>query len=378
MSTCKESESGLQSTLQVQNPSTTTTFNDAIDDDIPFTFVSRKRHGRKTVVPLAISETKVQSAKAAWATANEGNVNLPGWTTRKPTRVKKNSQRAKMMGSQNTDQEERTLQWGLNIVEERTMTLKQSRFYGAFQDLVQLTLFPTCKSLRLHKSTALSELVSGTSDLSEMKDDLKSKKGTPSLDMRTKDSESQGSSPPFIDMVCYGIGSIESSRASQFQLALALCLKDMLQVSGSISIYDPAMTEYDRKLVTELGMDALTTNDQTKQPIETRTLLYMPHCPKGLYSHVLETNWTGKRLDQLVILGNRFSMYDESPSFRQIAKQAPFIFPALSIAQVTLFPKTKFEDDTVFNDLAFHVFSPTSDVLPIVDLHDREEDPELL
>ncbi|KAF9183636.1 hypothetical protein BGZ51_000958 [Haplosporangium sp. Z 767] len=211
-----------------------------------------------------------------------------------------------------------------------------------------------------------------------MKDDLKSEKRVPSLDTRTKNGKPQGSSSPFIDMVCYGIGSVESSRASQFQLALALCLKDMLQIPGSISIYDPAMTEYDRKLVTELGMNALTTNDQTNQPIEARTLFYMPHCPKGLYSHVLETNWTRKRLDQLVILGNRFSMYDESPSFRQIAKQAPFIFPALTIAQVTLLPRTKFEDNTVFNDLAFHVFSPTSDILPIVDLHDREEDPELL
>jgi hypothetical protein len=32
------------------------------------------------------------------------------------------------------------------------------------------------------------------------------------------------------DMVFYGIGSIESSRNSQFQMALGLCLKEILQV----------------------------------------------------------------------------------------------------------------------------------------------------
>ncbi|KAF9943639.1 hypothetical protein BGZ65_000578, partial [Modicella reniformis] len=34
---------------------------------------------------------------------------------------------------------------------------------------------------------------------------------------------------PVIDMIFYGIGSIESSRNSQFQLALGLCLREILQ-----------------------------------------------------------------------------------------------------------------------------------------------------
>lgn len=66
-----------------------------------------------------------------------------------------------------------------------------------------------------------------------------------------------------------------------------------------------------------------------------------------------------------------------SPSFKHYAKQAPFILPALSIAEVTLLPATKFEDNTIFNDLAFHRFPPQHDV-PEVDLQDREEDPEML
>ncbi|KAI7816575.1 SRR1-domain-containing protein [Gamsiella multidivaricata] len=180
-----------------------------------------------------------------------------------------------------------------------------------------------------------------------------------------------------VDIICYGIGSVESSRNSQFQIALALCLKDILRLSGTMSIFDPVMTEYDKQLAEKLGLHVLKANDQANQVLSARTLLYMPHCPKGLYSHVLEANWSRKHLDNMVILGNRFTMYDESPSFRQFAKQAPFILPALTIATVHGLPETKFEDNTVFNDLAFHCF-PADKILPDVDVQGREVDPELL
>jgi len=66
-----------------------------------------------------------------------------------------------------------------------------------------------------------------------------------------------------------------------------------------------------------------------------------------------------------------------SPSFKQQAKQAPFILPALSIAKVSDLPTIKFEDDRAFNDLAFHLF-PSRLELPMVDLQDREDDPEFV
>ncbi|KAK3805118.1 MAG: hypothetical protein J3Q66DRAFT_360976 [Benniella sp.] len=113
------------------------------------------------------------------------------------------------------------------------------------------------------------------------------------------------------DMVFYGIGSVESSRNSQFQLALGICLKEILQIPGTMSIFDPVMTGFDMQLAERLGFNVLKANDQAKQVLHARTLLYMPHCPKGLYSHVLESNWSREHLDNLVILGNRFTMYDE-------------------------------------------------------------------
>ncbi|KAF9111553.1 hypothetical protein BGX27_004775 [Mortierella sp. AM989] len=170
-----------------------------------------------------------------------------------------------------------------------------------------------------------------------------------------------------------GESSIEASRNSQFQLALGLCLKEILQITGTITISDPIMTEFDKQLAEKLGLKVLEEKDKTSQQVKARTLLYMPHCPKGLYSQVLETNWSRKQLDNLVILGNRFTMYDE----RQFAKQAPFILPALSIALVSPLPQVKFEDNTIFNDLAIHCFPPDR-IIPEVDLADREKDPECL
>ncbi|KAF9361338.1 sensitivity to red-light reduced protein [Mortierella sp. AD094] len=269
----------------------------------PFVFVSRRKNGRKNGNSGAsnLSQTLKVSKEIKGIIMQNGSGDLPGWTSKKPGKIKKNSQRAKMLGLRGVDQEEKSIEWGMSMMEDRVMTLKQSKFYQAFQ------------------------------------------------------------------------GSIEASRNSQLQLALGLCLKEILQVTGTISISDPIMTEFDKQLVKKLGLSVLEAKDRNEQQIKTRTLLYMPHCPKGLYSHVLEANWSRDQLNQLVILGNRFTMYDE----RQVAKQAPFILPALSIANVSPLPQIKFEDNTVFNDLAIHCF-PRERTIPEVDLVDRENDPECL
>ncbi|KAF9129209.1 hypothetical protein BGX30_014043 [Mortierella sp. GBA39] len=361
-----------------------------------FTFVSRKKNGRRQNGASATTTTTpprpVASPSSRTILEEPKETSLPGWgSSRKPGKIKKNSQRAKMMGSRGVDQEDRTLEWGQRLMDDRVMTLKQSKFYTAFQDMVQLTLCPPCKKQRQpsnHKDTQRqSSLTSKDTAPQESKNsqDKESVVEQPQEDDPTQsDTTTAGTSADedisrsdVVDMICYGIGSIESSRNAQFQLAMALCLKEILQLSGTVSIFDPAMTSYDCQLMEHLGMEVLTGDGRSRQPVEVKTLYYMPHCPKGLYSLILETNWSRQCLDNLAILGNRFTMYDESPSFRQVAKQAPFILPGLSIARISLLPAIKFEDNTVFNDLGFHCF-PTDQKLPDVDLTDREVDPELL
>ncbi|KAF9202781.1 hypothetical protein BGZ49_007082 [Haplosporangium sp. Z 27] len=207
------------------------------EEEEPFVFVSRKKNGQRRInsstTPLP-TETKSTFKENKGNMQNSGN-ELPGWSSKKPGKIKKNSQRAKMLGLR----EEKTVEWGMSMIEDRIVTLKQSKFYQAFQ------------------------------------------------------------------------GSVETSRNSQFQLALGLCLKDILQATGTIYISDPIMTDFDKQLAEKLGITVLQPEDKSKQQIEARTLLYMPHCPKGLYSQVLEANWSRNKLNNLVILGNRFTMYDE-------------------------------------------------------------------
>lgn len=69
----------------------------------------------------------------------------------------------------------------------------------------------------------------------ELETETEEKASEPRLETGTTTSKLSDGQPgrhAFVDMVCYGIGSIESSRNSQFQLGLALCLKDILQVSS--------------------------------------------------------------------------------------------------------------------------------------------------
>lgn len=47
-----------------------------------------------------------------------------------------------------------------------------------------------------------------------------------------------------------------------------------------------------------------------KRKVERLTLFFMLHCGKPLYNSVLWANW-GPRLSNVIILGNRFSSYQE-------------------------------------------------------------------
>ncbi|KAF8979087.1 hypothetical protein BGZ46_005827 [Entomortierella lignicola] len=347
------------------------------EEEEPFVFVSRKKNGQRrgnsSTTPLP-TETKTTFKENKGNMQNSGN-ELPGWTSKKPGKIKKNSQRAKMLGLR----EEKTVEWGISMIEDRIVTLKQSKFYQAFQELVQLTIYPPCKKHQEHpKDNDICTTPSTPAKPTHA--ESKSSITVSSDGSNVVESQNANSVLPenrIKDMVFYGIGSVEISRNSQFQLALGLCLKDILQTTGTIYISDPIMTDFDKQLAEKLGIAVLQPEDKSKQQIEARTLLYMPHCPKGLYSQVLEANWSRNKLNDLVILGNRFTMYDESPSFRQVAKQALFILPALSIANVSLLPQIKFEDNTIFNDLALHCF-PADRAVPEVDTHDREDDPECL
>ncbi|KAF9102436.1 hypothetical protein BGX27_010985, partial [Mortierella sp. AM989] len=101
----------------------------------PFVFVSRKKNGRKQGIskdPNLPPQT-ITAPRVTKDIVQSSNIELPGWTSKKAGKIKKNSQRAKMLGLRGTDQEVKSTEWGLSMIEDRVLTLKQSKFYQAFQ-----------------------------------------------------------------------------------------------------------------------------------------------------------------------------------------------------------------------------------------------------
>eukprot|EP00903_Cladosiphon_okamuranus_P019278 g17721.t1 len=174
------------------------------------------------------------------------------------------------------------------------------------------------------------------------------------------------------ELVCYGIGNFTESDSSRYQLALALCLRDLLSAPSSsasdvasggapsaaasdapgagspapgpaLLAFDPVMGETEAAMLESLGCGLLQNEegkrsccrrekeagggrggdgggggdgegdegDEVGEVLTTPTLFFMPHCPQRLYSNVLWANWSARGLGSIVILGNKLSSYGD-------------------------------------------------------------------
>lgn len=111
----------------------------------------------------------------------------------------------------------------------------------------------------------------------------------------------------FESIIAFGLGNL-TSETSKLQLILYLCLCDSLLADGIVghskSIYDPCISEFDRKVLELLEVPVLTENTKGKHASSSTTLFYLPHCPYRLYCNLLWANWDC--FDKMYILGNRY------------------------------------------------------------------------
>lgn len=66
---------------------------------------------------------------------------------------------------------------------------------------------------------------------------------------------------------------------SLLQLALALLLRDHLPcLAGPPEAFDPAFTEVDAALLSQLGVTPMSVNEGGARSVSEPTLFYLPHC----------------------------------------------------------------------------------------------------
>ncbi|KAH8556981.1 SRR1-domain-containing protein [Umbelopsis sp. PMI_123] len=157
------------------------------------------------------------------------------------------------------------------------------------------------------------------------------------------------------DIVCYGVGSIQESKNAQYQFILALLMRDLIKLPGALYIYDPIFTELDIKVCEHYNTEIIKDNEHGRRTVEQRTLFYMPHCGKSLYSNTLEANWNAEQLPNVIVVGNRFENYTESLLDRELKRDCPYLIPAVKVVACTPFP-TEFDNNQIFNDLCVQTF----------------------
>ncbi|GER53668.1 protein SENSITIVITY TO RED LIGHT REDUCED 1 [Striga asiatica] len=121
-------------------------------------------------------------------------------------------------------------------------------------------------------------------------------------------------SEPQMEMVIYGIGSIDSFEPPRLQLALAILMKRSFDWVGGIQVFDPIISLTESRVLTSLGCEVLSVNEQGRRPVVRPTLFFMPHCEVELYDNLLQANWGLDPLSRMVLFGNSFSEYEQQVS----------------------------------------------------------------
>ncbi|KAK9719973.1 hypothetical protein K7432_004456 [Basidiobolus ranarum] len=185
------------------------------------------------------------------------------------------------------------------------------------------------------------------------------------------------------DIICYGVGSFEQSRTSQFQLGLVLLLRESLKIKGKMYSYDPVLTKIDLEVLQHYDIELIKVNEQAKRKVTALTLFYMPHCGKTLYNNVLASNWSREDIKNVLLVGNRLEMYHENEPTSKLRREVPHILEALDLIKCSPFPE-EFDTNTIFNDTCLHQFLPEKveaaedSVFEVEAVAEPENDPELI
>ena len=163
-----------------------------------------------------------------------------------------------------------------------------------------------------------------------------------------------------MQMVIYGIGSIDSYEPPRLQLGLAILIKRHFSWIGDIEVFDPVLSATESRVLEALGCSVLSTNEHGRRQVLKPTLFFMPHCEAELYNNLLQANWKLNQLNNMVLFGNSFEEYEHISEF----KSSPVVDSVGHIVSVRRFT-SEFKIKTIsddyynaFHDSSWHFFSP--------------------
>lgn len=175
-----------------------------------------------------------------------------------------------------------------------------------------------------------------------------------------------------INLICYGLGSVDDNICSRYQLALFQLIIDEInsinhqQINKlnieQIEFYDPIFNKNDKFLLESiLNYKISSQNEQCFKQIElvndskVLNIFYMPHCEKSMYNNLLFSNWQPERLNSLLILGNSFQTITTNTVDNKMNKHYTFVQDSLDLIK-----EIKINSDcdltSAFTDLSFHLF----------------------
>ncbi|XP_010246869.1 PREDICTED: protein SENSITIVITY TO RED LIGHT REDUCED 1 [Nelumbo nucifera] len=163
-----------------------------------------------------------------------------------------------------------------------------------------------------------------------------------------------------MQMVVYGIGSIESYEPPRLQLSLAILIKRTLNWIGDIEVFDPVLSAIEVRVLEALGCCVLSVNEQGRREAIKPTMFFMPHCEAVLYDNLLKANWRPELLNRMVLFGNSFERYEHHVVEFKNSVVVDSAKHVLSIRRFTNEVPIKTVSDDLyraFHDLSWHFFN---------------------
>jgi hypothetical protein len=156
---------------------------------------------------------------------------------------------------------------------------------------------------------------------------------------------------------CFGLGHFGECITARYQLAALLFIKVALGVN-QVFVSDPIFYQEEVDILKKLKLTVVRQNLECLVKCNSKTLVYLPHCPKQLSNNLLYSNWDLEGLENLVLLGNSFQNTVERTSTKMLDKNANLIKIAVENNLVMEVPlKNCFKYDDVFNDTSLHTFA---------------------